>query len=74
MATLLEMKQKSTREYKRIMEAWLEGKTILSRRFMGDGRWVETRYPAWNFSDFEYKILGEELADNDDEEEDARVA
>lgn len=72
MTTLLEMKQKSTREYKKIMEAWLEGKTVLSRRLDG-GAWTETRYPSWNFTHFEYKVLGEEPADNDAEEE-ARVA
>ncbi len=72
MATLLEMKQKSTREHMKVMQAWLDGKVILAR-LMDSDRWVETRYPSWNFTHYEYKIVGEEPAGNDTEEE-SRVA
>lgn len=72
MATLLEMKQKSTKAAMKVMAAWLEGKTVLARRLDG-GAWTETRYPSWNFTHYEYQILDEEPAGNDAEEE-TRVA
>ena len=72
MTTLLEMKQKSTRESMKIMQAWLDGKVILVSKF-GEHKWTETRYPSWNFTHFEYRIVDEEPAGNDAEEE-ARVA
>lgn len=72
MTTLLEMKQKSTREHMKIMQAFLDGKIILSRLLDSD-RWHETRYPSWNFTHYEYKVLGEEPTGHDAEEE-ARVA
>jgi len=71
-ATLLEMKQKSTKDAMKIMQAWLDGKIILVSKF-GEEKWVQTRYPSWNFTYFEYRILEEEPAGNDAEEE-ARVA
>lgn len=60
MATLLEMKQKSTKENMKIMQAWLDGKIILARNTDVSWEWQQIKYPSWDFAHVEYKILEED--------------
>lgn len=60
MSTLLEMKQKTTEEYVKVMQAWLAGKKIMTRNTDVSWDWSHIKYPSWDFAHNEYRILEEE--------------
>lgn len=45
-----------TRKYLEVMQAFLAGKPIQSRRKRGNYGWELIRDPVWNFGDFNYRV------------------
>lgn len=61
MATLLEQRQKECRRALRVMQAWLDGKTILCwDKERGHATAFQLHYPTWNWGTYDYEIEGED--------------
>ncbi len=60
MATLLELRQADTAKQVTVMQAFIEGKGILARH-LESGGWHVTKYPVWNWNEFDYKVQEDEV-------------